>query len=138
MSQDIQTDVRVDQRGDLQAVGRPQLRVRTIERTAILRFRDAEILFEEADIQPVAEQLERLIRDGGYARLVLNFRGVRYVSSTVLGVLARLQGELGEAGGSIQLCGLDPLLQDMMRMAHLDGLFEVCETEPEALGLLIY
>jgi anti-anti-sigma factor len=119
------------------AEGRPQTRVQTIERTAIIRFEDAEIIFEEAAIQAIADQLSRLIENDGHTRLLLNFGGVRYLSSEVLGILAALQAKIDPARGRIQLCGLDPLLRDMVRITQLDKVFDVCGDEADALGLLI-
>jgi anti-anti-sigma regulatory factor len=59
------------------------------------------------------------------------------LSSELLGILASLQRQVDPARGRIQLCGLDPLLRDMLRITHLDGVFDVCDDEAEALGLLI-
>jgi anti-anti-sigma factor len=111
--------------------------VRVIERTVLIRFEDAEFLFEEKCIRELGEQLDRLIKEDGHSRLVLNLGGVRYLSSTVLGKLARLEKQLEPRRGRIQLCGLDPLLRDMLRITHLDGVIDVCSDEAEALGLLI-
>ena len=113
----------------------PPLRVQAIERTAIVRFVDAEILFEEAAVRAAGRQLHRLIRQEGHSRLVVNFAGVRHVSSEVLGILATLQWEVEPTRGRITLCGLDPLLQDMVRITHLDRVFDIGSDEAEALGL---
>ena len=83
---------RTDDRGDpgnlpAQADAPPRLRVRTIERAAILRFEGAEMLFEESAVRAVSEQLNRLVEEG-HIRLLVNFGGVRYLSSDVLGILA--------------------------------------------------
>ena len=118
-------------------VGRPSLRVRTLERTAIVRFEDAEILFEEGAVRTVGQELRRLIEEGGHIRLVVNFAGVRYLSSEVLGILAGLQRQVDPLRGSIVLCGLDPLLRDMLRITHLERVSEVSGDEAEALGLML-
>ena len=115
----------------------PRLRVRTIERTAIVRFVDAEILFEDAAMRAVSQQLHQLVRDEGHTRLVVNFAGVSYLSSEVLGILAALQGEVDPAHRHITLSGLDPLLRDMLRITRLDGVFDVRNDEAEALGLIV-
>jgi anti-anti-sigma factor len=119
------------------ANGPPRLRVKTIERMAIVRFVDAEILFEESDVRAIGEQLGRLIEDEGQTRILLNLGGVRYLSSEVLAILAGLHKKIDPARGCIQLCGMDPLLWDMVRITHLDLLFDVCSDEAEALGVLI-
>ena len=132
---------RTDDRGDpgnfpAQADA-PRLRVRTIERAAILRFEGAEILFEESAVRAVSEQLNRLVEEG-HIRLLVNFGGVRYLSSDVLGILAAVHKKIDPARGRIQLCGLDPLLRDMLRITHLDRVLDVCTDEAEALGPLAY
>ena len=85
--------------------------MRTIERTAIVRFEDAEVLFEESAVHAVGQQLRRLIEDG-HTRLVVNFGGIRYLSSEVLGILAGLHKRVEQAAadasnfvGSIRYCG---------------------------------
>ncbi len=115
------------------SVDRPRLRVRTIERTALIRFEDAEILFEGSVVQAVSEQLHRLIEEG-HTRLLVNFAGVRYLSSEVLGILAGLHEKSNLTRRRIALCNLDPLLRDMVRITHLDRLFDVYDDEAEALG----
>jgi anti-anti-sigma factor len=134
----LSTDGRGDEWEDpLSAVVRPRLRVRILEPTALIRFEDHELLLDEAIVRELDQQLERLIPSHGHARLVLNFNGVRYVSSEVLGRLARLAQRAEPAHGRVQLCGLDPLLRDVLRITRLDGLFEVCGDEAEALGLVV-
>jgi anti-anti-sigma factor len=60
---------------------------------------------------------------------------VRYISSEVLGVLATLQRKVEPRRGRITLCGLDNLLRDMVRITHLDRVFDIGSDEAEALGL---
>ena len=120
-----------------EAAGRPCLRVRTVERTAVVRFEDAEILFEEGAVHSVGRELHRLIEEEGHTRLVVNFAGVRYLSTEVLAILAGLQRKVDPVRGSIVLCGLDPLLRDMVRITHLDREFDICGDEAEALGRML-
>ena len=67
---------------------------------------------------------------------MVNFGGVQYLSSEVLGILAGLQRKVEQARGRIQLCGLDPLLREMVQIIHLDQVFDVCGDEAEAVGLM--
>jgi anti-anti-sigma regulatory factor len=59
------------------------------------------------------------------------------MSSNMLGILASLQKKSVPAHDRIQLCGLDPLLRDMLRITHLDRVFDVHGDEAEALGLIL-
>jgi anti-anti-sigma factor len=116
---------------------RSRLRLRIIERMAIVRFVDCEFLIGGAIAREVIGQLEHLVNDQGCARLLLNFGGVRYLSSGMLAALAGLQEEVSRRGGRVQLCGLDPLLRDLLRFSGLDWVFDDCADEAEALGLLV-
>jgi anti-anti-sigma factor len=119
------------------AGGRPRLRVRIIERTALIRFEDAELLFDEEVIRVLGEQLDRLIQDDGHSQLVVNLGGVRYLSSAVLGKLAWLEKQVAPVDGRIQVCGLDPLVRELLRITRLDGVLDICGDETEALGLIV-
>jgi anti-anti-sigma factor len=109
--------------------------VRTIERTVVVGFEEAEILFEESAVHTVGRELRRLMEEGeGRTRLVVNFTGVRCLSTDVLAILAGLTRKVDPVRGSIVLCGLDPLLRDMVRITHLDRVFDIFADEAEALG----
>jgi anti-sigma B factor antagonist len=125
--------------GDLPAPwdGRPRLQVRIGERTTIVRFVNAEFLYEEAVIRIICDQLDHLI-EAGDSRLLLNFSGVKYLSGVLLGRLVRLQKQADAARCRIRLCGLDPLLRDVLRITHLDLIFDIRGDEAEALGLALH
>jgi anti-sigma B factor antagonist len=114
--------------------GRPRLYVDILERTAAVRFMDAEILFGDASARAIGDELTRLIEDGGHTRLLLNFSGVPCLSGALLGQLVGLQRKLAPARGCIQLCGLEPLPWDMLRITRLDRVFDVYADEAEALA----
>ena len=118
--------------------GPPEIRVKAIERVAVVRFMGAEILLEGDLVRGVGDRLDRLVTEEGHTRLVLNFAGVRYVSSEVLGRLAGLQKRLDRAGGRIRLCGLDPVLRDVLQVSQRDRVFDVCRDETDALGLILF
>jgi anti-sigma B factor antagonist len=117
--------------------GHPRVLVRHIERTALVRFLNAEVLFEESSVRTVGDQLDRLVSEDGHTRLLLDLSGVRYVSGAMLGRLAALQQKLGRVRGRIQLCGLDPLVRDVLRISRLEREFDLCDDEVQALGLIL-
>jgi anti-anti-sigma factor len=136
----LASDIDRERRGDdlSPTDGRPRLRVRVIERTALIRLEDAEFLFDEEVIRELGQQLDRLVKDDGHSRLLINLGGVRYLSSAMLARLAWLGRRVQPIDGQIQLCGLDPLLRDMVRIAHLGRVLDVCDDEATALGLIIH
>jgi anti-anti-sigma factor len=117
--------------------GRSRLRLQVIEPVAIVRFAASDFLVGDTVAREVIAQLEHLVNAKGHARLLLNFEGVRYLSSEMLAALAGFGEEMNRRGGRLQLCGLDPLMRDLLQVTHLDRLFDLCADEAEALGLLI-
>jgi anti-sigma B factor antagonist len=117
--------------------GRPRLRRQVIERVAIVRFAPCEFLFGEAAVREVSGELERLVEAEGHRELLLNLRGVRYLSGELLEALAGFRKGPGRRDTRVGLCGLDPLIRDLLRASHLDEAFDISADEAEALGLLI-
>jgi anti-sigma B factor antagonist len=114
------------------ANGRPDLRVRTVGGLTVVNFVNAEALYEEETIQELGERLRRLV-DEGNVRLLVNLSSVRYASSSVVALLAWLYLRIDTAGGVLRLCGVEPVLFDMLRLCHLDRVVEVYANETVAL-----
>jgi anti-sigma B factor antagonist len=114
----------------------PRPRVQTVERVAIVRLTPCQFLLGETAVRELLGRLERLVEAEGHTQILLNLRGVRYVSGEVLQALAGFRKRFGRRRGDVRLCGLDPLVLDLLRVSRLDQVFEVCTDEPEALGIL--
>jgi anti-anti-sigma factor len=117
--------------------GPSRMRVQVIERVAIARFADSAFLVGEMSAREVIGHLEHLVEAQGHTWLLLNLDGVRWLSSEMLAALVGFQRELDRRGGRVQLCGLDPLVRDLLRASHLDSLFDTCLDEADALGILV-
>jgi anti-anti-sigma factor len=111
--------------------GRPRVAVRVADGFLIVDVVNTEVLLEEGPIQELSTQLHRLIEEG-HARLLLNFGAVRYIASGVLGMLTGLHRRVEQRQGRLGLCGLDPLMRDMMRICHLDRVFKIYADQGEA------
>jgi anti-sigma B factor antagonist len=112
--------------------GHPDLCVRKVGALTVVDLVNAEALFEANAVQELGERLRSLIDDGN-VRLVLNLSNVRYASSSVVALLAWLYLRLDMAGGTLRLCGLDPVLHDMLRICHLDRVVQVYASETAAI-----
>jgi anti-anti-sigma factor len=99
----------------------------------VVDIANAEVLFEEGAIRSLGAQLDRLVGEG-HTRLLLNFGGVRQMSSDVLGVLAGLYRRVERAQGRLGLYGLDVVLREMVRICRLERVFDIYADEAEALG----
>ena len=112
--------------------GPPCLRVRNIDGNSVVHVLNAEVLVDWDMIRNLSIQLHLLVEEG-HCRLLLNFSRIRYMSSDVLGTLAMLHRQLDRSHGRLALCGLDPVLREMMRICCLEQVFDIYANESEAL-----
>lgn len=110
----------------------PRLLVEIIHGITIATFADSEILTEDV-IDEVGEQMQDLITGFGPSDVVLNFRDVRLMSSTMLAVLLRFARRVSAAGGRLKLCAIAPDLMAAFRITRFDRIFEIHEEESTAL-----
>jgi anti-anti-sigma factor len=115
--------------------GQPRLRVRVVDGIAVVDFENAEGLFAEDVIQELGDRLYRLV-DEGNSRLVLNFAGVHYMSCAFLGKLVGLRMRVKRIDGKLVLCGLEPALQDILRICHLERVFNIHVDEATSLRII--
>jgi anti-anti-sigma factor len=69
-------------------------------------------LFESVEVRPGMQ-------------LVLDFRGVQYVTSAVLGKLINLKKKVAVMRGMMRLRGIHPDLEEVFRITRLDQVFEI-------------
>ena len=100
---------------------------------AVVEFVDSKLMYEMTVVNEIGDELQSLITDHGYKKIILDFRNVQYLSSTMLGKLAKLDQEVNQAKGKLKLCGLGPVLKDTFRIGHFDRVLDVYEDVDSAL-----
>jgi len=115
-------------------IASPRLLMETIHGITVASFADAELLTEDA-IHEIGDQLQDLAGGIGPANrnVLLNFRDVRLMSSTMLAILFKFARRVTAAGGRLKLCGIAPDLMVAFRITRFDRLFEIFEEESTAL-----
>jgi len=84
-----------------------------------------------------SNELERSISaliDGGSVRLVVNFDGVDYISSSALRVMLASLKRLKKVEGDLKLACLKPYVKEVFDIAGFTQLFEIYEEEEEAVN----
>jgi anti-sigma B factor antagonist len=66
-------------------------------------------------------------------RIILNLADVSYIDSGGLGTLVALYTTARNAGGAVKLLKLTPRVDDLMQITKLLTVFEVYDTEKEAI-----
>ena len=91
----------------------------------------------EVRIGDSATALRSAIRElvaGGSQKILLNLGGVRYIDSSGIGELIANYTTVGRTGGQLKLLNLTDKVQDLLVITKLLTVFDVYESEPEALS----
>ena len=72
--------------------------------------------------------------DDGDRKFVIDFAATGYIDSSGLGVLVSLAKKVREAGGDLQLAGLNDDLRTLFELTKLDTLFTIVDTVEEAVA----
>jgi anti-anti-sigma regulatory factor len=109
-----------------------ELQVEDLGHIIVARFTCRSILSgHTADV--LGKQLSSLVRPGGHRRIVINFAGVRRLTTAMMTKLLILHVQLRTAGGSMVLCNVAPHLMEIFNLLRLKRLFGIFEAEPEAM-----
>ena len=84
-----------------------------------------------------APELQRIFNDEIAAtdrNMILDFTGVRYLSSAGLSTVLQAGKAISRQGGQLRMCGLDGRLSQMFALTGFDSLFESFDTQEAALA----
>jgi anti-anti-sigma factor len=112
---------------------RKHIDVKQAGAVTVARFRhdklvDLDTVFE------ASEELNRLVETERPKRLVLDFAGVRLVTSAVLAAVLSLTKRVKAIGGDIKFCGMAPVVYEVFAITELDKLLDIRDDEAAALG----
>ncbi len=99
----------------------------------IVKFVDPE-LSDEVRIREIGDELVSHLAEGGVQLMLLNFDGVSFMSSAMLGQLAMLTKRCMTAEVTLQLCNVAEAMREVLRIVRLDTLAEIIENEEKAIA----
>ena len=97
---------------------------------------DVVVIEPGAQVRMCADELPPLVTgylDQRAANFVLNLRGVEHMDSSTLGGIALSHGIASRRGARFTLCCCAPRLVRLFHTTKLSGIFEVFESEEQAL-----
>jgi anti-sigma B factor antagonist len=112
---------------------KPRLLVRRAGNVTVVGFADRMLVNEDL-IREVGDELHELVDVKQVDNLLLNFSDVRFMSSSLLGLLLPLMRALQGRGGQMKLSNLAPSLREVFTVSKLDRLFALYEDETAALN----
>jgi anti-sigma B factor antagonist len=77
--------------------------------------------------------IRKLVAEGN-TRILLNLGGVKYIDSSGIGELIANYTTVGRSGGQLKLLNLTEKVQDLLVITKLLTVFDVYDTEAEALS----
>lgn len=109
--------------------------VAQVEGVTVVSFRTASIL-DLATMEAIAAELYALVDEQARKKIVLDFASVRFLSSSMLGILISLQKRSKTIGGRVVHCAMRPELMKIFQITKLDRILEFAPDEGEALKKL--
>lgn len=88
-------------------------------------------IVEGAESIALQQLLDDLLQDSPY--LILDLGGVDFIDSSGLGLLVRYTTRTRHAHGALKLCALSAKTADVLKVTHLDRIFEAYEAEADAI-----
>jgi anti-sigma B factor antagonist len=107
-----------------------KMETRQADGVTILSCQGRIVFGEEA--AALRENLKRVLASS--RQIVLNLAGVSYIDSGGLGTLVGVYSSARAAGAEIKLTGLGQRLRDVLQITKLVTVFEVYDTEQEAIA----
>lgn len=102
---------------------------------SVVRFKDHKIIDPEA-IQQLGEELFDLVEKEERRKIVLNFAGVEFLSSAALGKLITFDKKAKRLSADLILTNISPEIFQVFAITNLDKLFQIKDTEADALAVL--
>jgi len=99
----------------------------------VVELVDKKIL-DEVAIMEIGEQIGALVEQHDLPTIILDFRNVRHLSSSALGMLITVHKHVREKDGRLRLCGIQPSIEEVFAMTRLNEIFDMRPSRAEALA----
>ena len=84
----------------------------------------------------IEKAIDKLISPEPESHLLLNMKGVDYVSSAGLGIFISLMNSFKKRNKKLAFCSIDPDVKKIFKVVKLTEVFDIFKTEEEALVFL--
>jgi anti-anti-sigma factor len=109
------------------------LRTQVIEEVLVVYFTDAKIL-DEARIAQIGQELMAAAASAGQnKKMLVNFQGVQFMSSAMIGKLVLLNKKCKTEEVLLKMCNISPNVMEVFKITKLNKVFEIHDTEEKAI-----
>ncbi len=99
----------------------------------IVGFTDSKIL-DSQRIEQIGKDLLGSVPEALHKKLVLNFRGVSFMSSAMITKLVMLNKNCKAQGVALKFCDVSPNVMEVFKITKLNKLFDIQGTEEKAVA----
>ncbi len=103
-----------------------------VEGVLVAKFTDAKIL-DETKIQQIAKAMMDLVPQATEKKLLLDFSGVLFMSSAMIGKLVLFNKKCQGAEVQLKMCCIDKNLMDVFKITRLDKVFGIYADQDKAV-----
>ena len=99
----------------------------------VVGFTDSKIL-DSQRIEQVGKELQEATPQAIHKKLLLNFRGVSFMSSAMITKLVMLNKGCKAQGVALKFCEVSPNVMEVFKITKLNKLFDIQDGEEKALA----
>ena len=103
--------------------------------TAVVAFKSASISDVDG-ITNASNQIKEFIDKNKPKRLIIDFEGVKFFSSQVLGLLLDIRARLSKHNGEVIISAINPQLHRVFKITNLDKVFRFFPDKESALTII--
>jgi len=108
------------------------IEITTADDVAIVSF-GSESITGLSGLEQMSEQLREFIAANQPKKMVVDFYGVKFFSSQMLGLLVDVWRKLSDYGGVVLISGINPQLSRVFKITNLDRIFKFYPDRASAL-----
>lgn len=110
------------------------LRLQDIDEVVVCYFQAGSII-DQGLIDQIGQELNQVtLEAAGSRKLLVNFTGVKFMASAMLGKLLPLHKKCKNDKIKLKLCNISPNLMEVFKITNLNKVFEICATEADAIA----
>ncbi len=103
-----------------------------VQHDVTILYPEGKVILGEGD-QELGDGVRQVLEQGA-RKVVINFTKVTYMDSSGVGELVGCYTSIKNRGGDLRVCGMNGRILSLIKMTSLNSVFEVRDTELEALA----
>lgn len=110
----------------------PKISVDYLDGAVVVELLEEKIL-DQTQINALSDSIFPVIEQNEKINLILDFSNVKFLSSSVLGLLIRISKKVYETAGQLCLCRIDQKIDEIFKITRLDQVFTIMPDKESAI-----